>query len=67
MVDRTIPPRPVFHDHKPDSDQRHAQANNERLEYIMTLLEALIYSVEGFREDIQRFNNPPGSAGGYHR
>lgn len=47
-----VPPRPVFRGSEVDADQLHAEANNQRLEHIMTLLEVLIQSVEDFRKDI---------------
>jgi hypothetical protein len=36
------PKRPEFRSHLPDADQYHAEANNQRLEHIMTLLERII-------------------------
>lgn len=54
-----VPPRPVFPSSEIDADINHAKANNARLEHIMTLLEALIYSIEGLREDIEHIANPP--------
>lgn len=46
-----IPSRPIFRGADRDADQFHAEANNQRLEHIMTLLEALLISSEATRQE----------------